>query len=109
MKVKIICMAISILFICGAIPATLGHENDVKQEYIENSQIEGYFIFGFMKLIDPDESISEFEVVSFVMLIGNGEKIRLDEGEMVKIYEPIIGVIYNNLFIGLIGDYSIIG
>ena len=109
MKIKIICMAISTLFICGTIPTTIASQYDISKDLIEHSQFGGFFIFGFMKLIDPEESISEFEVVSFILLIGNGEKIRLNEGEMIKIHGPIFGVIYNNLFIGIIGDYSIIG
>jgi hypothetical protein len=92
------------------IPAELAIHNETKHdETFHHTPLNGYFLFGFMTLIDPDTSISEFEVVSFVYLRGNGDTTRLNQGEMIKIYAPIFGVIFNDLFIGYVGDYSIIG
>ena len=109
MSGKIICIVIGLLFFCTTIPITLADTNQITVEPQEPELLGGYFIFGFMKLIDPVESNSEFEIVSFVLLIGNGGITRLNEGEMIKIHAPIFGIIFNNLFAGYIGDYSIIG
>lgn len=82
----------------------------IKNKAIDNPlQYGGYFIFGFMGLINPEESYSEFEVVSFVLLRGNGETIQLNQGEMIQIQGSRFCISLNNFFIGLIGDYSIIG
>ena len=91
------------------ISITLATPDQELSSLTEPTPFGGYFIFGFMTLIDPEESTSEFEIVSFTMIIGNGENIRLNQGEMIKIYVPIFALIFNNLFIGYIGDYSIIG
>jgi hypothetical protein len=109
MKRKIICVIISLLFFCTIIPMTSAVINIDTIESPEPEPIGGYFIFGFMKLIDPEDSITDFEIVSFIFLIGKGEFIRLNEGEMIEIHEPIFGIIFNNLFVGYIGDYSMIG
>ncbi len=109
MKRKIICVIISVLFFCTIIPMTSAVINKDTIESPESEPIGGYFIFGFMKLMDSEESITDFEIVSFIFLIGNGEFIRLNEGEMIEIHEPIFGIIFNNLFMGYIGDYSMIG
>lgn len=94
----------------SVMPATLAIHNETKyDEEFNHTSLNGYFLFGFMTLIDTDTSISEFEVVSFVYLRGNGDTTRLNQGETIKIYAPIFGVIYNDLFIGYVGDYSIIG
>jgi len=109
MNCKIICLVVSTLIFCAAFPSTCAIEKNIENEAVEPTSFGGYFIFGFMKLIDPDESISEFEVVSKVIIIGNGETTRLNQGEMIKLHGTILGLVYNNLFIGYIGDYSIIG
>ena len=85
---------------------------EVNQSTGESPEVEpigGYFIFGFMKLINPEESITDFEIVSFVYLVGNGNSIQLNQGEMIEIHEPIFAIVFNNLFAGYIGDYSMIG
>ena len=103
------CIFISVLFICTNISALSVTENQESLKSIEPTLFGGYFIFGFMKLIDPKESRNEFEIVSFVILFEKGDTIRLNQGEMIKINPPIFGIIFNNLFVGYIGDYSIIG
>ena len=109
MSGKIIYVVIGLLFFCSTIPITSAGINQITTESLEPELLGGYFIFGFMKHIDPEESLSEFEIVSFVMLIGNGEITRLNEGEMIKIHGPIFAMVFNNLFVGIIGDYSMIG
>lgn len=109
MKIKIICFLISTLFICSIFPVTQANGYEVDSESMNTLQYGGYFIFGFMQLINPEESNSEFEVVSFVLLIGNGETIRLNQGEMIQIQGSRFCISMNNFFIGVIGDYSIIG
>ena len=110
MKIKILCLLIGLFVFSATIPAAFAIDNETEHdETFHHTLLSGYFLFGFMTLIDPDTSISEFEVVSFVYLRGNGDTTRLNLGEMIKIYAPIFGVTYNDLFIGYIGDYSIIG
>lgn len=100
---------IGMLVISMTVPTTLAANEKIDYLELNVLQLDGYYIFGFMSLIDPETSNSEFEVVSFVYIRGNGETTRLDQGEMIKIYAPIFGVVFNNMFIGYIGDYSIIG
>lgn len=109
MQRKIICIMISTLFFASIIPTINASQYKENQVFFDSSQFGSYFIFGFMKHIDPEESLSEYEVVSFVILRGNGETIRLNDGEMIKLHGSIIAISFNNFFMGVIGDYSIIG
>ena len=106
---KIICVILAIVLFSVSIPTMQAHTTNASQKTNKDLPLSGYFIIGFMTLMNPEESITEFEIVSFVILKGNGENIRLNEGEMIKISEPIFAIIFSDFFIGYIGDYSIIG
>jgi hypothetical protein len=97
------------LFFCTILPITTAEINQSTDESPETEPIGGYFIFGLMHLMNPEESITDFEIVSFVYLVGNGNIVRLNEGELIEIHEPIFAIVFNNLFVGYIGDYSMIG
>ena len=109
MKMKSLCLFIGMLVITMTIPVTLANYDEMGNIDFNNTSLDGYYLFGFMSLIDPETSNSEFEVVSFVFIRGNGETTRLNQGEMIKIYAPIFGLVFNNFFIRYVGDYSIIG
>ena len=108
MKRKIVCFFIGALFIFSVVPIT--QALDYNREYDSNTTpISGYLLFGFMQHLNPGEYNGEFEVVSFLIMRGNGEKIRLDEGEKIQMHGPIFCIAINNFFFGYIGDYEIIG
>jgi hypothetical protein len=62
-----------------------------------------------MEPIDPEEYNFDFEIISFAIIIGNGEINRLKPGEMIRLHGPMFGIIINNFHIGIISDWSIIG
>lgn len=109
MKRKTICIFVCMLVFFLAVSSTKSTPYFESQKSSEIGRFEGYFIIGFMELIDPEASIREFEIVSFAILQGNGATIRLNPGEMIAIHGSIFAIEYNTFFIGLIGDYSIIG
>ena len=109
MKIKIIGILICMLLaISGLASANINLENstDTNEELLSFSK---FFYIAKMEQIDPEENNFDFEIISFAIIIGNGEINRLKPGEMIRLYGPIFGIVFNNFHIGITSDWSIIG
>jgi hypothetical protein len=108
MKIKIIGILICMLLaISGFTSANINLENSTETN--EELLFSKYFYIAKMELIYPEENNFDFEVISFAIIIGNGEINRLEPGEMIRLYGPMFGIVFNNFHIGIISDWSIIG
>ena len=111
MNKKIIGIFICTLFITTIFPITgtvLASDNNQDGVPLA-TPFNKYFYFGMMELIDPEVYNFDFLVISFATIIGNGEKINLKEGEMLRLHGPMFGININNFHIGIISDWSLIG
>ncbi|UCB58243.1 MAG: hypothetical protein JSV67_06480 [Thermoplasmatales archaeon] len=109
MKIKIIGILICMLVaISGFASANINLENSTDSNE-ESLSFSKYFYIANMEPIDPEEYNFDFEIISFAIIIGNGEINRLKPGEMIRLHGPMFGIIINNFHIGIISDWSIIG
>ncbi len=106
MNKKIVGIFIMMLLITTILPITgADTDNNDNQEAIFNK----YFYFGMMESIDPEEYNFDFEISLFAIIIGNGEVIKLNEGEILRLHSPMFGIVINKFHIGIISDWSLIG
>ena len=111
MKKKLIGIFVCTLLITTILPITgtvLASDNN-RDVVPLTTPFTKYFYFGIMQLIDPEVYNFDFVVISFATIIGNGETINLKEGEMLRLHDPMFGIIINNFHIGIISDWSLIG
>ena len=103
MRKKIIGIFVMMLLITTILPVTGAVIGDYdNQEAVLNR----YFYFGLMEPIDPEEYNFDFEISSFAIIIGKGEVIKLNEGDMIRLHSPMFGIVINKLHIGIISDWS---
>ena len=105
MKKRIVGILVMTLLIATILPVT-GSVNAINdyQEAVFNR----YFYFGIMEHINPEEYNFDFEIGSFAILIGKGEIIRFNEGDMIRLHSPMFGIVINKFHIGIISDWSLI-
>jgi hypothetical protein len=103
MKKKIVGILVMTLLIATILSITgTANADNHDQEVVFNR----YFYFGILELIDPEEYNFDFVIGSFAILIGKGEIIRLNEGDMIRLHSPMFGIVINKFHIGIISDWS---
>ena len=84
--------------------------DDYNKENNNITLFNRYIIFGLMSQInEPYSELLDFEINRFALIFGDNEIQKLNQGEMIRLHGTTFGVITNNIFIGLISDWSIIG
>jgi hypothetical protein len=68
-----------------------------------------YLYFGIMEHVDPDKYNFDFEISLYAIIIGKGEIIKLNIGEIIRLHNPMLGIAINKFHIGVISDWTIIG
>ena len=109
MKIKIIGILICMLLAFSGLTSASTNIGNFKNPDEESLSLDKYFYIAKMERIDPEEYNFDFEILSFAIIIGNGEINRLNTGEMIRLHGPMFGIVINNLHIGIISDWSIIG
>jgi hypothetical protein len=108
MKIKIIGIVICMLFATSGL-ASANINLESFSETNEELLFSKYFYIAKMELIDPEENNLDFEIISFAIIIGNGEINKYEAGEMIRLHGPLFGITINNFHIGILSDWSIIG
>ena len=104
MKRKVIGIFVITLLIMTILPVSGTVIDDDNQETVLNK----YFYFGMMEHIDPEEYNFDFEVSLFAIIIGKGEVIKLNKGDMIRLHSPMFGIVINKFHFGIISDWSLI-
>ena len=74
----------------------------------EKDGYERINIFGRMEQIDFAGSSVDFKIITFV-IIKDGEDIyKLNNGETIRFYAPMIGLLFNKIVIGFFSDWEVL-
>ena len=101
---KIIGILIFVLFLTtGVISAT----NTIE---IENEKNRGdrLFVFGRVEQIDFAGSSIGFKVINFVLIKDGKDIFKLDNGEIIRFFAPMIGLLVNKIVIGYFSNWEIL-
>ena len=108
MKKKMIGVFICILFlITGIASATNTLEIDNKK-YIEQILGDKLFMFGRMEKINSTGQSIDFEVVSFVFIKDGAEIIKIESGENIRFFAPMVAVLFRKMVMGFFSDWEIL-
>lgn len=97
-------VAVSLLMPIGTVIADNGNQDAV----LKTTPLHKFLVFGVMQRIESSEHF-DFEITLFTLILGGGSSQRLNKGEMIRLHGPMIGIATNNIFIGIVTDWSIIG
>ena len=97
-------VAAALLMPTGAVIAS----DDTQDAVLKTTPLRKFFVFGIMQRIESSEHF-DFEITLFTLVLGGGSSQKLNEGEMIRLYGPMIGIATNNMFIGVVSDWSVIG
>jgi len=104
MKRKIIGILICILFLTtGVVSASNIIETD--NETIRGDRL---FVIGRMEEIDYAGSSIDFIVSNFVIIKDGKDIYKLNNGETIRFYAPMIAVLFNKNVIGFFSDWEIL-
>jgi len=108
MNRKIFGVFICFLFlITGIVSAT--NTSDINNEKnIEENRGNRLFVFGGMEQIDYAGNSIDIIVISFVFIKDGKDINRLNNGETVRLYAPMIGFLINKIVIGFFSDWEIL-
>jgi len=108
MKKKIIGIFLCVLFL------TTGFASAVNTLEINNERNVGetlgkkLFVFGRMEKIDFTGDKIDFEVISFVFIKEGKEIHKLNNGETLRLFSPMVAVLFRNMVIGRFSDWLVV-
>lgn len=108
MNMKIIGIFVSILFLTtGFVSAANNLERDDEQ-LIEETLGKRLFVFGRMEQTNYTGQSIDFEVVSFLYIKDGTEIIKIESGENIRFFAPMVAVLFRKMVIGFFSDWEIL-
>ena len=91
------------LLLTGVVSATYTIEIDN-----EKSRGDRLFVFGRMEQVDYAGSSIDFKVVHFVLIKDGKDIYKFNNGETIRFFAPMIGLLINKIVIGYFSDWEIL-
>ncbi len=108
MKKKMIGIFICILFFTlGIVSATNNIEIDSKNN-IGETLVNRLFVFGRMEKINYTGVSIDFEIVTFLFIKDGKEIIKIDSGEKIRFFAPMVALLFRKMVIGYFSDWLVI-
>ena len=108
MNRKIIGILVCMLFLTTGFASATGQINIHNEKNIEEPIGNKLFVFGRMEQLDFAGSSIDFEVISFVFIKDGKEIYKLNNGEIIRFYAPMIGLLINKILIGYFSSWEIL-
>jgi hypothetical protein len=108
MKKKIIGFLICILFFTTGVASAANSVVINNENNIEEIRGNRLLIFGRMEKIDFYGDSIDFKIISFVFIKDGKDIYRFNNGETIRFFAPMVGVLFNKLVIGFFSDWAII-
>jgi len=108
MNRKIIGFFICFLFLTTGIVSAADTVDSNNEKNTQESRGNRLFVFGRMEQIDYAGNSIDFVVISFVLIKDGKEINRLNDGETIRLYAPMIGLLINKIVIGFFSDWEIL-
>lgn len=108
MKKKMICIFICITFLTiGTVSATnnihIDSENNTKKTLGNR-----LFVFGRMEKINYTGVSIDFEIATFLFIKDGREIIKIDSGEKIRFFAPMVAFLFRKMVIGYFSDWLVI-
>ena len=108
MNKKIIGILVCMLFLTTGFASATSQKNIHNEKNIEEPIGNILFVFGRMEQLDFAGSSIDFEVISFVFIKDGKEISKLNNGEIIRLYAPMIGLLINKILIGYFSSWEIL-
>jgi len=108
MKKKMICIFICItLLTIGSVSATINIDIDSENNIGKNLG-NRLFVFGRMEKINYTGVSIDFEIVTFLFIKDGKEIIKIDNGEKIRFFAPMVALLFRKMVIGYFSDWLVI-
>jgi hypothetical protein len=104
MKIKIIGILVCVMFLTTGVVSAI-NTNETESEYSSGNRL---FIIGRMEEIDFSGSYIDFEITNFVIIKDGKDFYKYNNGETIRFFAPMIGVLFNKNVIGFFSGWEII-
>ena len=108
MKKKMIGVFICIMFLTTGIASATNSLEIDNEKYIEKLLGHKLFIFGRMEKTNYTGQSIDFEVVSFVFIKDGAEIIKIESGENIRFFAPMVAVLFRKMVMGFFSDWEIL-
>ena len=108
MKKKMIGVFICILFLTTGIASATNNLEIDSEKINEETRGNRLFVFGRMEETNWTGQSIDFEVVSFLFIKDGKEIIKIDSGEKIRFFAPMVALLFRKMVIGYFSDWSII-
>jgi hypothetical protein len=108
MKNKIIGVFICILFFTTGVASATNILKIDSEKDIEGLLGDRLFIFGRMEKTNYTGQSIDFEVVSFVYIKDGKEITKIESGENIRFFAPMVAVLFRKMVIGFFSEYEIL-
>ena len=108
MKKKMIGIFICILFLTTGVAAATNNLETISEIYNEEIRGNKLLVFGRMEQINYTGKSLDFEVVSFVFIKDGKEIHKLNNGEKIRFFAPMVAILFRKMVIGYFSEWLII-
>jgi len=95
----------SLFLISGIASAAVSNNKEIN---FEESLGKRLLVFGRMEKIEFTGGSVEFDVISFVFIKQGKDIVKLNDNEQIRLYAPMVGILFRKMVVGWFSDWEII-